>query len=79
MCLAVIGKIVEIDDQQAVLDIQGNRMTVITAMVPEAGEGDFVIVHAGFAIAVVSEQDYTENRRLFNELDKYAREAPDKQ
>jgi hydrogenase expression/formation protein HypC len=50
MCLAVPAKIVECEGSDAVVDLHGNRVAVNTLLVPEAVVGDWVLVHAGFAI-----------------------------
>jgi hydrogenase expression/formation protein HypC len=60
MCLAVPGKIVERDDAEALVDLQGNRLKISTVLTPEASVGDWVLVHAGFAITMVSEEDARE-------------------
>ena len=68
MCLAVPGKIIEVtaaDDnapmgRTAVVDMQGSRIEASLAMVPEAGEGDWVLVHAGFALSVLDEAEALE-------------------
>jgi hydrogenase expression/formation protein HypC len=60
MCLAVPGKIVERNDAEALVDLQGNRLKISTALTPEASVGDWVLVHAGFAITTVSEDDARE-------------------
>ena len=67
MCLAVPGRIVEIlgDDggsapalgPVATVDFQGSRVEVSLTMAPEAGIGQWVLVHAGFAIAVLDEDE----------------------
>lgn len=68
MCLAVPGRIVEILDNGgsngapavgpvATVDFQGSRVDVSLAMAPEAGVGQWVLVHAGFAIAVLDEEE----------------------
>lgn len=54
MCLAVPAEIVERQGDTAVADMHGNRVTVSTALVPEAGVGDWVLLHAGFAIQRLS-------------------------
>ncbi|MHC4562100.1 MAG: HypC/HybG/HupF family hydrogenase formation chaperone [Planctomycetota bacterium] len=59
MCLAVPGKILEIDESAddpvtgrvATVDFRGSQVSASLAMTPEAGVGDYVLVHAGFAIA----------------------------
>lgn len=58
MCLAVPGEVIEITGGElrlARVSFDGVKKEVCLAYVPEAGVGDFVLVHAGFAIARVSE------------------------
>ncbi|MFH1108777.1 MAG: HypC/HybG/HupF family hydrogenase formation chaperone [Planctomycetota bacterium] len=55
MCLAVPGKIIETRHQRALVDFQGNRMEVCTVLTPDADVHDWVLVHAGFAIAKIEE------------------------
>lgn len=63
MCLAVPGKIVEIIGSEdplgrlATVDFQGSRVEASLAMTPEARNGDWVLVHAGFALTVLDEAE----------------------
>ncbi len=58
MCLGVPLKIVQkIDENNALVDIGGSKMEVCIALTPEAKEGDFIIVHAGFSISILSEEE----------------------
>ena len=62
MCLAIPGKIETIDNQQAearsgLVSFGGIRKSINLAFVPEAVVGDYVIVHAGFAIAPLNEEE----------------------
>jgi hydrogenase expression/formation protein HypC len=62
MCLAVPGKIVSVegadpDFRSARVDFGGIRKQVSLACTPEAGTGDYVLVHAGFALQVLDEQE----------------------
>ena len=65
MCLAVPGKIIAArrDAEDPVggcvgtVDFQGSQVEVSLAMTPEADVGDWVLVHAGFALTVVDEAD----------------------
>lgn len=54
MCLAVPGQIVQCDADQALVDLQGNRLRVSKVLTPEAQLGDWVLVHAGFAITTIA-------------------------
>lgn len=68
MCLAVPGKIVEVvqasDDpvtgRVGIIDFQGTRIEASLAMVPEAAEGAWVLVHAGFALTILDEAEAKE-------------------
>lgn len=70
MCLAVPGKIESIEGTDPILradkvNFGDIRKTVNRAYVPEAAIGDYVIVHVGFAISIVDEQ---EARQVFEYL-----------
>ncbi len=76
MCLAVPGKIVEIRSAEAgatgpigVVDFHGTRVEVGLAFVPEAGPGDWVLVHAGFALNTLDEQEAAETWRYLKEAE----------
>jgi hydrogenase expression/formation protein HypC len=65
MCLAVPGKIIEIDksDQMMIkgkVDFAGIIKDISLAFVPEAKIGNYVIVHAGFAIKIINENEALE-------------------
>ena len=50
MCLAVPAKLVEVDGASATADLHGNRIAISTILEPDAAVGDWVLLHAGFAI-----------------------------
>jgi len=56
MCLAVPARIVEQAGSEATVDLHGNRLRISTTLVPEAVIGDWVLLHAGFAIQVISDE-----------------------
>ena len=56
MCLGVPAKLVEQDGSEAIADLHGNRVRVTTLLVPEARVGDWILMHAGFAIQRLDEQ-----------------------
>jgi len=74
MCLAVPARIVELEDDKALVDALGNRWNIRTTLTPEARMGDIVLIHAGFAIAKVDEEDAKETWRLIAELDEFQEE-----
>ena len=58
MCLAVPGQILErLDDGLAKVDFTGVRRTVSVVFTPEAEPGDWVLVHVGFALATIDEDE----------------------
>lgn len=57
MCLAVPAKIVNIDDQLASVEVNGVRRAASLMLLPEAAIGDYVLVHAGFAMQIVDEEE----------------------
>jgi len=72
MCLAVPGKVVSItgDDpilRSGVVDFGGIRKEVNLSFVPEADIGDYVLVHVGFALNTIEEE---EANRVFRYLDE---------
>ena len=69
MCLAVLGVVAErSESDEGVVDLRGNRVPVNLALVPEAAPGDYVLLHAGFAIRVVPKAEAEETLRLLDEL-----------
>ena len=57
MCLAVPAKVVEINDQLASVEVQGVRRAASMMLLPEARVGDYVLVHAGFAMQIVDMEE----------------------
>ena len=68
MCLAVPALIKVVDGAQAQVELGGVERVVSLLFTPEAREGDYVLVHTGFAISVVDEQEAQATLRLFEEL-----------
>jgi len=74
MCLAVPARIVELEADRAVVDAMGNRWNIRTTLTPEVGLGDIVLIHAGFAITKVDEEEAKETWQLIAELDAFQEE-----
>jgi hydrogenase expression/formation protein HypC len=73
MCLGIPGKVVEIDDSAALrmarVDFGGVRKETCLAYVPEVGLGDWVIVHVGFAISQLDEEEALRTLELLRMID----------
>jgi len=67
MCLAIPGKVVSIEGTIAIIDFGGVQRETNISLV-EVKPGDYVIVHAGFAIQAVDELDALETIKLWEEL-----------
>ena len=75
MCLAIPTLIKSIDGQLACVEIGGVERTISLALTPEARVGDYVIVHTGFAIGVLDEQEAQETLNLFAQMEMLADEG----
>jgi hydrogenase expression/formation protein HypC len=68
MCLAVPAKVLAIDGSLARVAVEGNVREVGIRLVPGVKVGDFVLVHAGFAVEIVDEEAAQETLELFRQL-----------
>jgi len=71
VCLAIPGKVVEIKGRKAIVDYGGVIREADISLV-DAKKGDYVIVHAGFAIQVIDEKEAKETIKIFEEILKNA-------
>jgi hydrogenase expression/formation protein HypC len=76
MCLAVPGKIVKLHESQGVkmarVDFGGVVRDACLEYLPDAGAGDYVLVHAGFAITRVDEEEAARTYQALREMDALA-------
>ena len=70
MCLAVPMQIVKVDGNRAVVESQGVETTIALDLVDDAKPGDYVIVHAGFAIQKLEEDEAKETLAIFERLEQ---------
>lgn len=67
MCLAIPSKIIAINDNMGVIDVAGVRRETSLLLVENPRVGDWVIVHAGFAIQIIDEATAQESLRYLRE------------
>jgi hydrogenase expression/formation protein HypC len=67
MCLAIPSKIIQIENSMAVIDVDGVQREASLLLLEDAGIGDFVIVHAGFAIQKIDEAAAMETLKFLKE------------
>jgi hydrogenase expression/formation protein HypC len=72
MCLAVPVKIIALNGSEATIEIQGVERSVNVALIPDPAIGDFVLVHAGFAIQKWSLEDVEEYQKIVEQMDALA-------
>jgi len=68
MCLAIPAKVIAIEDDMAVVELGGVTRRASLMLVPETKVGDYVLLHAGFAIQRLDEEEAQETLRLFAEM-----------
>ena len=69
MCLGIPLKIIEINDADAVGELNGIKRKIRIDLVKNVSIGDFVMVHAGFAIEIMKEEQAKEAIEILKELE----------
>lgn len=78
MCLAIPAEIIAIEEEMATVKVGGAvRKASLTLLPEEASIGDYVIVHAGFALHKVDPKEAEESLRLLRELAAHAADVPE--
>ena len=75
MCLAIPSRIVKIENEMGVIDVEGIRREVSLLLLEDAVIGDYVIVHAGFAIKKIDATIAKESIDLLREAARIADEG----
>lgn len=72
MCLGVPAKVIRIEEEKALVDVLGSKMLVGILFVPEIQMNDYVLIHAGQAMAIVDEvfakESMEEWRMMMNDV-----------
>ena len=71
MCLAIPGKVITIEDNIGTVEVSGVTRKVSFDLTPDVKVGDYVLVHAGYAIEVIDEEEALKTLEIFKELAKY--------
>ena len=79
MGLAIPVRIETIDGQMARVDLDGVGRSISLALTPEARVGDYVLIHTGYAISVLDEEEAQETLKLFEELAEASRQMDDEE
>ena len=76
MCLAIPVFVQEIEGSEAIVEIGGVKRKIGLALTPEAKAGQYVLIHAGYAIGVLDEDEARETLNLLEEMAAYADKEP---
>jgi hydrogenase expression/formation protein HypC len=68
MCLGIPMKVIELGQGTAAVELDGAKRTVSTALLEKLSVGEYVIVHAGFAIQVLDEKEAKETIRMIRAI-----------
>ncbi|MGP8080514.1 MAG: HypC/HybG/HupF family hydrogenase formation chaperone [Dehalococcoidales bacterium] len=70
MCLAIPVKITKVEGKEAEVDIGGISRRISVWLTPEAKVGDYVLLHTGYAISILDQQEAAETLKLFEDIAK---------
>jgi len=68
MCLAIPAKLIRINEQMGTVDMEGTQRDVSLLLLQDAKIGDYLIIHAGFAIHRVDEAEALASLELLREM-----------
>lgn len=69
MCLGIVGRIIErIEDDRAMVEIMGVEREISVVLVPEVKIGEYVMIHAGFAINTIDEEAAHETEDILRQV-----------
>ena len=69
MCLSIPGKVVSITDDIATVSVGGSQVTAGLQLLDNVKVGDYVLVHSGFALQLISEDEAAQTLALIRELE----------
>lgn len=75
MCLSIPAEIIEINDDQAKVSLSGNIYSANISLLEDVNVGDYILLHAGFAIQKISEEDANATLELLEEMKSSTKES----
>jgi hydrogenase expression/formation protein HypC len=83
MCLAIPGKLLEISNENGlkmgIVDVNGSKTRACLEYVPDIQLGQYTIIHAGFALKIIDEEEAAESLQLWKELIESGAFQPDEE
>ena len=74
MCLAIPARIKSIEDKEAEIEIGGISRRISLWLTPEAKVGDYALVHTGYAINILDQEQAEETLKLLREIAQFVEE-----
>ena len=68
MCIAIPGKLIKKENEKGIVDLGGVSKEISLTFIPEVKEGDWVIIHTGFGLNIISEEEATETLAILKEV-----------
>jgi hydrogenase expression/formation protein HypC len=70
MCLAIPAKVIRVEGSKALVTIEDIEYTASLLLIDDVKPGDFILLHAGFAIEKIDPEEAAETMRLLIEIEK---------
>jgi hydrogenase expression/formation protein HypC len=70
MCLSVPAQVMKIDGENAEVSVGGTIMNANLSMVDDVNVGDYILLHTGFALQKIDEEEAIETLKTFDEFDE---------
>lgn len=71
MCLSIPAKVISINGNMAKASIGGTIINAGLHLIDDVKEGDYILIHTGYALEKISEEEAQETLRLIKELDEF--------
>lgn len=70
MCLSIPGQVIRIEEDNAIVSVGGTEYEASLQLLDDVHEGDYVLIHTGFAIQKISEEEAIETLSVFQEFEE---------
>lgn len=70
MCLSIPAKVEKIEDDMAIVSVGGTKYNASLQMLDDVQIGDYILLHTGFAIQKLSEEEAQESLKVFEEFEE---------
>lgn len=79
MCLSIPAKIIRIEQETAIVSVGGTTIEVNTSLVDNIGVNDYVLVHSGFALEKIDEEEAQKTLELFNDFEEFNKQLDEEE